>query len=440
MSMSKTVRSREHWTQRINRENRELKHLNSILLQQLKDAGSEFVVSVGEGYSSSSPTPVPSGLPVPSPDGGDGGGDDDEPPEGDDDERPDFAPSMTLMVHYSGEVKNFILTKWEYYKEFVIYIKMRCEGAFGVLAEKVVLHTKDNNVEMDEYENLETYLPDEPVPLMEINMTVDDSIDTYVIKTVFHDFTIVEDFGMRATHIIHTDEDRDELELRYILEGKIGIPYDDMKLMLGDEVVEECSSLSNLPNTIYRLGIRGVGGGKRAKPSTGASSGNLVAGLNKADALRQLEDNIGMTLMRCQQNHNASPAITQTCHKIWTIVNGIKGETFNFDNELGMFSLRDLEKLQGITTLSTKVEARCGELMNVIFKGEIDNLKELATQTDTVNSAMRLSTQLAVIFEFADEGGNIAWMDFLRSVGDAVKAQVENNAKKANTPRNGLGM
>ena len=53
--MSKSLHTKpEHWTQRINRENRELKQLNQLLMAEFQKHDSDFIIKVGLSPSTSS--------------------------------------------------------------------------------------------------------------------------------------------------------------------------------------------------------------------------------------------------------------------------------------------------------------------------------------------------------------------------------------------------
>eukprot|EP00438_Fugacium_kawagutii_P030856 Skav215430 [mRNA] locus=scaffold745:208469:209554:+ [translate_table: standard] len=188
------------------------------------------------------------------------------------------------------------------------------------------------------------------------------------------------------------------------------------------------------------LGLRG--GGKRAKPHTSEPAGsNIVAGMCKDDSLRTLEDTVGMVMLRCQNNANASPAINAVCHKMWNLIANCKGGNFKMCDVLDTLSMENLEKLQGITTSSTKVPERVKQLSSVLFAQDVDNIAELAKQTDMVKSAMVHSIQFALMKEYSDESGTIAWLDFIKTVNKVKEAKVESNAKRQQTPPpNGLGM
>ena len=140
------------------------------------------------------------------------------------------------------------------------------------------------------------------------------------------------------------------------------------------------------------------GGGKRAK-ATGASdtSGatNIVAGMSKDNAKEKIEDILGMSLMRVRNIPNISPVITETCRKVWDVVNQAKTDVFKMKIALHALSMKDLEKCQSITTVSTKVQDRCGVLSNILFGQDITNIKELENQTERVKSALALCVQFA---------------------------------------------
>lgn len=183
------------------------------------------------------------------------------------------------------------------------------------------------------------------------------------------------------------------------------------------------------------------GAGKRSKGSVGDvgnSSNNLVSGMSKDDALKKLEDTIGLSLMRCNINPNTSPIITEACRKIWDVVHQIKEGQFSMEKSLLELNIKQLSKLRDVKAHSTRVPERCRFVSDILFSNDVEYMKELNTQAEMVKSSMVLSVQKCIIHEFADEAGNIAWDNLTKLIQEVEHQKIEEKAKRAT--QQGLGM
>lgn len=233
--------------------------------------------------------------------------------------------------------------------------------------------------------------------------------------------------------------------VKALLQPKTNIHRLHQRLFIdGDELADD-QKLNEIVNDIeMTLQMRTTigGGGKRAKSSTVEIGGanNMVSGLDKNEAGKKLQDVIGMTLMRCNANQGASPCITAVAQKLWTVENQINADTFNMEFALNNLSIKQLVKMRDVKGHSTKVAERCKYVSDILFSDDMDNLKDMMTQSDMVRQAMVLCIQHSIIHQFADEGGSISWDDFTRLIQRVEHRKVEESANRAHhAPTNGIG-
>jgi hypothetical protein len=228
--------------------------------------------------------------------------------------------------------------------------------------------------------------------------------------------------------------------LKAVIRNKTGIPRKEQRLSFNNEQLEDDSTLSeqNLtPESIVHLQLSIVGGGKRA-------AGGGAKAKSKAEVLAELTDEVGMTLLRFQAAPHASPAINTIKDRVTLISQMVENGITQNDLAQMMVHLGDkeLEKLQTVTSISTRPLDRCREISEVIFAVENKGFREVKTQIKMCEGLLGTAVQLLLISLFADEGGSIGWTPFTKLVGDVVKHKIRAEQAPAAgagaAPANGL--
>ena len=120
-----------------------------------------------------------------------------------------------------------------------------------------------------------------------------------------------------------------------------------------------------------RGGLRG--GGKRPNNNPSASSNPAGGAKNRDEALTMIEEMVGTSMLRFQAHPNASPAVNAVVQRMTQIMNIARQKQIDMNQLLFQISNESIKKLQTVTTTSTKVEARCLAISNVLF-GELVQL------------------------------------------------------------------
>ena len=252
---------REHWTQRVKRELKEERALNALLQKFIQEKG--FSVS-SDDYQTLN---VASSHLQPGGDGDDGGSD---PEDGDGDEdTPSWKPKgITVRVWFEEKSHDFKVEdsneEDDHQEQEVKHIKLRCEGFFSILSENIHLFIKETRQEMEEDEILWTYLEPDFPEILEVDMEV---LEMTWEDECF-DFTFVENYGSRNSFTIRSFADRDEFDIRCILQGRLNIPMTSLRLTVDGEVLEMGQSLNISDDAVIYLAICGQGGTTKKRRCT----------------------------------------------------------------------------------------------------------------------------------------------------------------------------
>ena len=94
-------------------------------------------------------------------------------------------------------------------------------------------------------------------------------------------------------------------------------------------------------------------------------------------------------------------------------------------------------KLLAITSVSTKPEARCKALSEILFEGSFARLDEIQSQCSSACKLLPNSVFHMMLAIWGGDGGAIAWADFTKMVADVIKDKA---LAEANRPaQGGLG-
>jgi len=153
-------------------------------------------------------------------------------------------------------------------------------------------------------------------------------------------------------------------------------------------------------------------GGKRPNNNPSASSNPAAGAKNRDEALTMIEM-VGTSMLRFQAHPNASPAVNAVVQRMTQIVNIARQKQIDMNQLLFQISNESIKKLQ-TTTTSTKVEARCLAISNVLFGDLVQLLSELKRQYDHSVAIMPLVTQYLMTAKYGDDAGAIGWTTFIK--------------------------
>ena len=257
----------EHWSQRLTRENKELKSLNALLLERLRQLGDDTVVEIQGMEKTTVPIMHVGNNPDPNPNDEP----DDEPsdnPSENEDEGNDF--NVKVKVFYQNKCYTFMFENSDI---TVHHVSMVLVGFFRLWEKYILLRVKTTGEVMVNNTTLSDYLHNEPDHLMlEVLMTTQnmETLDNFI------DVGVVQDFGSRNTHNIKVLMNMPLLDFKFVLQGLFNIPMPYLKLIAGNEVLyNEDLTLFEYDittNNIIRVGIGLLGGApaKKRKPTLSA--------------------------------------------------------------------------------------------------------------------------------------------------------------------------
>jgi len=132
------------------------------------------------------------------------------------------------------------------------------------------------------------------------------------------------------------------------------------------------------------------------------------------------------TIAECLTNMNAMFQIAEAKDK-----NSIK-------QALDALSVKDLEVLLGVTSVSTKPIDRSKVIAETLFKNSFEMLSEIVKQCEDAKVAMPQSVYYMMMGVYGDESGSVAWAEFTSLVSKVMgeKAIATANAGAGR----GLGM
>ena len=425
---------------RMKRELKELRHLNNILMTRLKSHNDEYVISLdtasqvqgGSGYSASSIVPSAPNDPTPN--------DDDEP-----DDEGDGSPSSVVgqddfinvrlidYITHNDEVYVFEVSV----NDWVNCLKYQIEGKLQHRAYKQTLNHK--RVEMTHATFIKDYdIKDEdeihlyehqgePIPFD----TVEEDY------RILHEVVIVEKYGERQSHTLFVPNEQYIENVKYMFQGLSGVRWNDQCFIYNNDIVEDWDYV--MENRVFHVSLRIMGGGKRGANHV-SSSGNPSAGAKtREEAMDLIEEKVGMALLRFNSHVRASPAITAASTRITQVLHLGKQPEIDVRGLLMVLNNESINKMMNVTTTSTRPEARCKIISDIIFHDLITPLNELKRQYDLAISALPMTIQFIMTAKFGDDSGGIGWINFMNLLTEITKEKARQNANANAVPNNGLG-
>ena len=218
--------------------------------------------------------------------------------------------------------------------------------------------------------------------------------------------------------------------LKYdIIDGRDGICPSELRILYKGEDVDEDKQVREIFDNVgyayafheVEVKLRGPGGGKRGRTSVSMSS--------KDDITKSLEDEIGTSILRIQAQPNASPAISQAITALVHLVALAKNEKSSGTEILNNLNMKELKQLLSVSSSSSKADAKCKGMAEVVFANAVASLQELERQTALTNKALKLGINYYLMRKFSDDNGNMLWTTALN---DEVAKCMEEVAKKTN--------
>ena len=193
----------------------------------------------------------------------------------------------------------------------------------------------------------------------------------------------------------------------------------------GDNLFTHLSFVANNVKDMDTIVVQTMsrGGGKR-----GSSS---VQSKNKESLMNELQENMGMKMLRISNPSGLSPVIDTAKNKVLTILNLVdkcpKTAMTLISKELNEETLSRVSS--EVVTSSTRALDRCRTMGNIMFGQDIRNLENLATQKKTVNELLFEALYFAVLSEFGDtSAGNISWQEFQSMVSNTIKEKMSHES------------
>ena len=182
--------------------------------------------------------------------------------------------------------------------------------------------------------------------------------------------------------------------------------------------------------TVLLDGLRG--GGKRGHASSSTSK-------SKDDLVNEIDEDLGMKLLRFQAQPNASPAINEVVTKLVQNIAFAKDDSNKPTDLFNHIPMSDLEKLLQVPSMTTKVDGRVKKVADILYHTNLEKLKEVDKQLVMAIKSIGATTHLMLLHKYSDEHGNISWSGFTSDVNIAIKNRVTIQAENANAG-NGLAI
>ena len=227
--------------------------------------------------------------------------------------------------------------------------------------------------------------------------------------------------------------------IKVLFQVKCNIARSDQRLFLDGYELEEDARLGEIvEDDEMTVDIRTTisGGGKRGAGQVASSTNPASGAKSKQEAMDMIEEKVGMCVLRFNSVAGASPSITTCSNRITQLMNMAKQENFDMKAMLMTLSETNINKMMNVTTASTRPEARCKIISDIIFADLTTQLNELKRQYELAMVVLPTATQFMMTSKFSDETGGIAWTEFMKLLGTIVKEQtIEQNVPSVN----GLG-
>lgn len=183
--------------------------------------------------------------------------------------------------------------------------------------------------------------------------------------------------------------------------------------------------------TVLLDGLRG--GGKRGHATTSSSK-------SKDDLVNDIDEDLGMKMLRFQAQPNASPAINEVVTKIVQNIAFAKDDSNKPKDLFIHIPISDLEKLLQVPSMTTKVDGRVKKVADILYHNNLEKLKEVDKQLVMTVKSIGATTHLMLLKKYSDEHGNISWSSFTSDVSIAIKSRVASIQAENANPENGLGI
>ena len=166
---------------------------------------------------------------------------------------------------------------------------------------------------------------------------------------------------------------------------------------------------------IVRMTFTTPGGGKRGKSGESTTSA-------KKDQMKTLQEQMESAMFRFVGNNLNNPTIQEVVLNVQAMMRVSKTEdksairaTLEAQSDMGLC------KLLAITSVSTKPEARCKALSEILFEGSFARLDEIQSQCSSACRLLPNSVLHMMLAIWGGDGGAIAWADFTKMVADVIK-------------------
>ena len=163
------------------------------------------------------------------------------------------------------------------------------------------------------------------------------------------------------------------------------------------------------------LSLRSQGGGKRGKDEATSSDG-------KKGQMKALQEQMESAMFRFVGNNINNPTIQEVVLNVQAMMRVSKTEdkdairaTLEAQSDMGLC------KLLSITSVSTKPEARCKALSEILFEGSYARLDEIQSQCSSACKLLPNSVFHMMLAIWGGDNATIAWADFTKMVADVIK-------------------
>ena len=171
------------------------------------------------------------------------------------------------------------------------------------------------------------------------------------------------------------------------------------------------------------------GGGKRSREP-----------VEKESMVKQVEEELNTMILRINSQPNISPMITEVVKRVLVVFNGANDPNIAPSQTISDFNVGSLKLLLKVQGCSTKVEAKCKKMADIVFGDVVNGLQELTKQTEMATKCLRSVLHVYLLKKFSDSNGNIDWDKFTTEVANILEEVVQKNNQRppANNVR-GLG-
>jgi hypothetical protein len=214
-------------------------------------------------------------------------------------------------------------------------------------------------------------------------------------------------------------------DLKALISLKLHIPMNIFFLSFAGKLLsDDDKSLSDyaiVRDSQIMLDIRGFGGGKRAKTSTGARRTTH----DKDTRLTELRDAIGSTVMKIRAKNGMSDALLGIADTLMTH-EGVIEQSPNdvVTASMGALNRLALRALQSQLMNTNNVDHRMMLIMKLFYKQQLMTLNELRNLIDETEQSLLTITELAMVHQFCkDDEGTMSWSDVNTILVDVLEGK-----------------